>query len=214
MVDARKIGRNLGKHLSDCTSMMIPGMPIFSAYENLIVGMSDEVSINTRLWMTGLSYAGFGSVVSRGRDLSKKLLGITAESSEKVQKIHDLIYFSSINIPFSIGVYYCLSGERDWSKIVIGTGFSCGFGALLGPLSGYAIDACRDMVGLDECHRPAYAKSIKKLSPNVKKGLVALSVAASIVLTAGGYKLSPDKDTKQYQNNNSALEIRIEEKAN
>src|SRR3989344_5837964 len=109
--------------------------------------MSKQVSINSKLLAAGATYAGLGFLIKSGRDLSRKFFGIYTSSKERVQNIHDAIYFAAINIPINLG-FYVSSGERDLYKIAVGTGIGVVMGAVLGPINGYVIAALAMTTGI------------------------------------------------------------------
>ncbi|MDP3882211.1 MAG: hypothetical protein Q8Q31_05030 [Nanoarchaeota archaeon] len=204
----KKIAKGLAKHFVDSTALLAIPVPLYAAYETLLLGMKDIVSFTSKATIIGLTYAGLGFLVSEGRDLSKRLFGLTQESPERLQKKHDFFYFATINIPLSIGLYI-YSGETDWKKIALGTGLSSILGAVMGPVNGYIVDSARDVVHLEECKRTAYVKYFKHINPFLKTSLAPLTVAASIALTAGIYHLSSDKSISEHYKKQS-LEQKIE----
>lgn len=201
---------SLTKHLVDTTVLVGPSTPIFAAYETLVAGMSDMVSLKSRLLVLGGAYLGVGSLISRGRDYSRSFFGVTKESSEGVQKLHDFFYFPSVNLPIATFMYRVVGGETDWKKIGLGLGFALAYDLCLGPLAGYLIDSGRDLAGIDECHRPLYAKSLGRFSSNVKKNIATSIVAASLATTVGIYTFSPKNNiSKEKTNISQGLEQKV-----
>lgn len=188
---AKKVFDNLKYHVVDSTALLASSHPIFSTIDTMVAGMSDDVSINARLCITGLTYAGLGWVVGRGRDLSRKLFNITNKTRERTQQIHDSLYLATINLPLGVGLYVA-AGETDIKKIAIGTGMGMLFGAFMGPWVGYAIDSFRDLTGLDECQRRLYPNFIRNLKPRVKKELAVALTVASVGLMSMVYALTPN----------------------
>ena len=200
-MDIKKVGKGLAYHLVDTTALNTFGNPIFGSLEVTLYGMSDEVSLNARIFACTIGYFGLGSVLTQGRDLSKKILGITKETKEKIKQFHDAAYLVAFNSVFSPTMYLA-SGETDLKKIAIGTGINMAVSPFAGIIMGYAVDSFRDLTGLEESER--VPKLVKKQRPSVKKGLAAVITAASIGLMVGIYSLTPDKpiDTN-YQNTTS-----------
>ena len=194
---------NLQLHLIDSTTMISIGNPISAAMEIELAGMSDEISIKARLIATTLTYAGFGSVVSRLRDLWRKGFKITDATKERIQFIHDTVYLTAFNSVFS-PIFYYVSGSRDLKEITIATVAAAGLSLSLGGVAGYAIDGFRDLTGIKECNRKSYPGIIRRQSSKVKKGLAALVVAGSLGITAGIYGLTSDNETIN-ENNKAAL---------
>lgn len=188
------VKNKLKYHLVDSTSLLAESTPFFAAYEKGLARMSDELSINARLFAVGLTYFGcMGYAFAKGRDLYRKFLNITGETKEKVQALHDSLYtglFNSVAAP----LIYFACGSRDVKEIAIGTGCGVGLGLVNGAPMGYAIDVFRDLTGLGNCERKTYPNFIKKQSPKIKKAIAVGLVAASLAVTSGIYSLVPDKE--------------------
>lgn len=199
---AKKVPKFVATYFVDSTALLLTPLPLYSAYETLLVGMRDIVSLNSKLDAVEWTYKGLGIAVSLGRKASRWMWGITKESPERVQKRHDLFYFAAINIPLSVN-FYLRAGETDWEKIAWGAGISSLLGAITGPISGYLVDSARDIAHLEECKRPGYVKYIKPLPTWAKTSLAPLAVAASIALTTGVYHLSSDKSISEHYRTNS-----------
>lgn len=202
--------QNLRQHLTDSSAILIESTPIFAALETGIAGMSNDVSVNARLYAMSLAYAGFGFAYGEGRDLWRKMFHVTQESKEKIQGICDFAYAAAFNSIAGPAIYY-LSGCRDLKEAAIGTACGVGFGALNAWFIGYAIDGFRDLTGFKECIRHSYPNIIKKQSPKIKAGLAALLVAGSLALTSEVYHLntlrhSNDKPT-QIENTQQVKDI-------
>ncbi len=178
-------------HLVDSTAMLAIGTSVSAAMEVGIAGMSDDVSINARLLAAGLTYAGMGSVFSRGRDLWRMGFGITDKTREKIQGIHDIAYMTALNSAIS-PIFYYISGSRDWKEIVIGTAGIAALNLSLGWPAGYTIDLFRDLTGIKKSER--IPSRIRNLGSGTKKGLATLALAGSLAVTAGIYGLTQDKN--------------------
>lgn len=202
---------NLKYHIVDSTALLASSHPIFSAFETMVVGMSDDVSINAKVYLTGLTYAGLGYITSRGRDLSRRLFNITDKTKERIQSLHDSAYLAAINLPLGIGLY-TLAGETDIKKITIGTGIGMTFGAFMGPWVGYAIDSYRDLTGLKTCERRVYPNIIRNLRPRTKKCLAVVLTAASIGAMGLIYSLTPD-NSEIVMNEKPAVQQAFENKS-
>ena len=186
----QKIRGGLKTHFVDSTAMLAASNPIFAGLETMILGMSDEISINARLLATGLFYGGEGFLVSKGRDIYRKLVKVNENTKESLQQLHDTIYMGSFCLLTTPAFYYA-AGSRDLKEIVGGTVLSTLFGLTSGGLIGYAIDAYRDLTGIKES--PRIPNMVKDMSPKMKLGLVTVLTAASIALTAGIYAITSDK---------------------
>jgi hypothetical protein len=198
---------NIGKtHVVDTTAMLASTNPIFAFFENVALGMSDEVSTKARLAAATLAYTGLATAVTRGRDLSQKLFKITPESSERKQYVHDtgfLIVLNAIIAP----VMYKVAGAEG-SEILKGTGAAMGLSFVNGYIIGYAIDAFRDLTGIKKSSR--IPKKIQNLSSRAKLGLAGLSLAALVGINAGVYELTPDKVEETKNDRGYSIENVIE----
>ncbi len=178
-------------HVVDTTSLLTISNPLYSLFETTISGMSDEVSINARVFVAKISYLGIGSLYARGRDLSRRIFKITKESSEKTQQIHDSLYSALFNTMFAPPVYMYSGADRK--EVLIGGCVAALFGLVSGPLMGWGIDVGRDLTGLGKCERKTYPSFIKKRGKMIKKGLATASITASIGLMGLIYNLTPDE---------------------
>ncbi len=185
-----KIAQKLKKSMVDSTALLVATTPIFAGLENITLGMTDEVSMNARLLAAGTTYAGFGFLAAKGRDLYRKLFNITDKTPEGRQQVNDCLYIGLCNIIFSPPLYY-FSGAHDIKQIIGGTIIGVGVGLLSGGLMGYSIDAYRDLTGIKESSR--VPECVRKRSKKFKIGLAALITAASIGLTGSIYSITPDK---------------------
>lgn len=85
------------------------------------------------------------------------------------------------------------------------------FGLCLGGWTGYAIDAYRDLSGLQHCERPLYPLLLKRLSPRMKKGLAVALTAASVGLTGLVYSFTPDAPPASGKKTSFVLEHHFDE---
>lgn len=193
----KKLKENLKYHIIDSTAMLAESTPIFAAFETGLAGMSDEVSINAKLFAAGLTYlGGLGYVYAKGRDLSKKLFKIKDATKEKIQGLHDAVYSGAFNLIVVPAIYF-VSEARNIEEIAIGTAGAVAIGLVNGAPMGYAVDLFRDLTGLKNCERPSYPKLLKRQNSKIKKSLAVLLTAGAIALTAGIYALTPDKKDAQ-----------------
>ncbi len=179
-ISKRRLISELKRHFIDSTAIVSIATPINATLETMVVGMSDKVSINSRLFGAGITYAGLGSL-TKIRDASKRYLGIVKESKQYVKGLHD-IAFAGIFVVGTKPLVYIASGESDWKKIGLATFLSTlTIGAIAYPL-GYAVDSYRDLTGIESSER--LPKFIERQSPKVKKSL-ATFLTASLVGVAG-----------------------------
>jgi len=190
----KNIINNLKYHVVDSTALLAESTPIFAAFETGLAGMSDEISINARLFSAGLIYfGGMGYAYAKGRDLSRKLFKIKDTTREKIQGFHDAVYSGAFSLAVAPVIYFA-SGARDPKEIAIGTAGAIALGLVNGAPMGYAVDLFRDLTGLKKCERPSYPNSLKRQNSKTKKTLAALFTAGAIALTFGVYALTPDKN--------------------
>jgi len=182
-----KMKESLAKHLVDSTAVATVSNTVMAPLETLVCGMPNEVSANARMLGTALTFAGLGTVYTKGRDLSKRVFKITEKTSEKVKAIHDTLYSVGYLMAITPAFYYA-SGSRDLKEIAAGTIATAAVGLLAGSPTGYAIDAYRDLTGIQESER--LPDCIKKQDSKVKKGLVALITAGSVAAITALYSLN------------------------
>ena len=188
-----KVADSLKYHVVDSTALLAESTPIFAIFETRLAGMSDDISMNARLFAAGLTYlGGMGYAYAKGRDLSRKLFKIKDATKEKIQSFHDAVYSGAFNLVVAPAIYFA-SGVRDPKEIAIGTASAIALGLVNGAPMGYAVDLFRDLTGLKDCERPSYPNMLKRQSSKTKKSLAALLTAGTIALTAGVYALTPSK---------------------
>lgn len=190
-------------HIVDSTGLLAVTNPIFATFENVFLGMSDEVSLNARLFATGITYAGMGSLFSRGRDLSRKLFNVKDTSKEGIQFVHDTGYAVALNAIVSPIMYATAGADSD--EILKGTITAMAMSPLIGYVSGYAIDCFRDLTGIEKSER--IPKKITNLTSKKKKGLAGLLVAGLVAANYGIYEATPDK---QLSSNEGIIENRLD----
>jgi len=190
---------------SDATAISIESIPFFAAFEVGVSGMSDEVSLRTRLSATVLAYCGLGWAYGKGRDTWRKAFSVTDDSSEALQAVHDAGYTVVFNMVVSPPMYYLLGGERDLEKIAIGTGCAMGFGAINGIPMGWFTGIFRDLTGLEKCERKTYPDFIKRQSQRTKRTIATGLAVASIASMAAIYSYLPNQ--KLFFNDDVAIEV-------
>jgi len=183
--------KNWKIHLVDTTAVLTSMSPIWTVFDTSI-GMEDETSIIAKAGVVLVSYAGSGWLYGKLRDVSKKHFEITDRSKEIIQGMHDFLYNAVYSSIFT-GLIYTVSREPDPWKIAAAVGFAASTAVVRGPISGYSIDAARDLTGLKECNRRLYPRWVKNRTPKIKKAIAASLIAASIGAQVLTYHLSPDK---------------------
>jgi len=203
-----RLGNGLKYHVVDTTALLTSTNPIYSAMEVGISGMSDQVSIDSRLTVAALSYGGMAFAFSRGRDLSRKIFHITNKTRERIQTFHDFAYTAAFNLAVAPPIY--LSMGADLKQAAVGGLTAAAFSTVMGPIMGYSVDAARDLTGLKNCERSSYPELLRKQPSVIKKGLAALLVAGSIATMWGIYSLTPDANEEVIISNQVPQEIQIE----
>ncbi len=187
----RKLKDNLVLHAIDSTALLAESTPIFAVFETGLAGMSDDLSVNARFLAAGLTYfGGLGIAYSKGRDVYRKVLGITDKTGERIQSFNDAAYNGLFNLLVAPAMYYA-SGVREPKEIALGTASAIAVGLVNGAPMGYAVDLFRDLTGLKKCERPSYPGLLSEQNSKTKKTLAALITAGSVALTAGIYALTP-----------------------
>jgi len=190
-MNLEKLINNGKQYLSDCTAVAAVYTPAYALMEVGLAGMSHQQSLDARLVGLSSIYLGLGSVISLGRDYSRKLFDITEDSPGKIRKIHDTLYLATIAI-VSNPIFYLAIGARDVKEIVVGTVAGAVLSAVIGAPMGYVIDWFRDLLGVEPAqHMPSF---MKRCSSRVKKTIAVGLVAASVGLTGAVYHLVPDKE--------------------
>ena len=190
-----KFKKGLKYLLIDSTSILTPTSPILAAMEVGIAGMSDSVSLGSRLSFAGLSYIGLGPAYAKGRDFSRSRFKINNQTKESIQTLHDSAYTIIFNLLLTPPVYLAMGA--DVRQSAIGGLAAAGMGVFLGPVMGYSVDVGRDLTGLKKCERSSYPESIRKQSSSVKLGLAGVLVAGAISAMAGIYSLTPNKSNSE-----------------
>ena len=93
-------------------------------------------------------------------DLSRRVFGITGETIERTQIIHDMIYIFALNLVITPIIY--LAVGNSLKQAATSTLFVALMGLCLGPLMGYSVDVARDMTGLRQCQRSTYPDLVRK----------------------------------------------------
>ena len=202
-MERSKMYEGLKRHIVDSTAILSVANPIFSALETMVIGMSNEISINAKIVGSISAFSGLGSLIAKGRDISRGLFGIDEKTSEKKQGLHDALYNAIINLAIA-PLTYLASGERNFKKIAIGTAIAAGTGIVSGWPIGYSIDAFRDLTGISPSER--LPNLVKKQKPRTKLGLAALITALSIGAMATIYTLNPHKYENKVEDNKPKIE--------
>jgi hypothetical protein len=191
-----KIKYEIKRHFSDSTAIITMFFPLYSFYETFIVGMSNAVSFDSRLWNTGSIYAGIGSF-TKLRDFSKeKLFKIKKSTKEILKYAHDSLFAATLILGLK-PVIYLVSGETDWRKIVLGTFGSVGLGSILTGPAGHLVDIYRDLTGVKESERTP--RILQRQPPRIKKIIAAAALTTSLALGGLVYYINPTPEGRGYK---------------
>lgn len=183
------------KHLVDSTAIYASSTPIYTLFENVVLGMSDNVSMSARATTGVLTYLGMGFAISKGRDISKGLFGIDNSSSGRAQTFHDAAYltgFTTVVSPF----VYAVSGA-SLEENVAGTLTAMALAIPVGPIIGYAVEVFRDLTEIEESRR--VPETIKRAPPTIKRCIAGALVAAFLGSAGLIYYVTPDKEISRVQ---------------
>jgi hypothetical protein len=173
---------NLKLHLADSAAITTVLVPVSSAIDTIIAGVSDWESIKARFLVAGVMFGGFGSVISRAGSLYRNLLNLEPKPNT------DTFLPDSVNLMAGTFItclpFYYAFGVRDLKDIFIGSAIT----AIASPAMLGTTNIFRTVTGLKE----SYSSFTKELKPRAKKGLVSLIVAASIASTAAVYNFNQD----------------------
>lgn len=174
---------------------------------NNLMAMTDGKSWGGKQGMALMMYGGFGLAYSKLRAKSIKYFGIppprklngpddrhTPEEIRDEVRLakHDFWLTAAYSSAMLVAGYH-IFGEHNWTKIACATITSCLTQPVRGPLVGYMMDVFKDLIGLQECHRPTYPQSVRRLGRLPKFGVALAGVAASLALMAGEYHLTPSE---------------------
>ena len=200
-----KLGERLKYHLVDSTALAAISTPYFAGVEVFRAGFSDEQSLNARLFAAGLLYCGMGSVVSKGRDISRNLFRITEKTKGKKQFLHDTLYMGAFNLAFS-PIFYISIGAQNFEQIAVGTIGGIAYGLASGAILGASIDISRDLTGLEDCERRFYPKAVKNFKSKAKKAVAGGLVAGCIGWTQFFYQVSNNPQAQEPKSQKIGME--------
>jgi len=188
---SQKIKGRLVKHLVDTTGLSLAVTPFFALMETTVRHMSDWESFKTRLWGTGLGYAGNAFLYSGGRDLTRWLFRINDKTNEFIQLAADLAYSAAFNTALHYALYSHTTSQSH-AELTLSALTAGGVGAAVGPIGGYAIDLYRDLTGIKPCERKLYPRRLRELDTKGKRKALGYISAALAAATALVYVLTPN----------------------
>lgn len=200
---------------------LILSNPIASAIERWGYGMTNEESIDARIWASIISIAA-GEGFELGRHYFNKGIDRLTKPEERCQKTRDFFYSGLFSVAFTAGLYTFIGAKLE--DIVTGSLVAPLIGAPMGITTGYSIDASRELTGLDEYDKADVKKKkrlpekIRNLSKKTKLGIFGLAIAGSIAVMSGIYSLTPDSFKgikgciKDYVTNSQSYDVQEERK--
>ncbi|MEM4331354.1 MAG: L-alanine exporter AlaE, partial [Candidatus Anstonellales archaeon] len=170
---------DIKKYFIDNIAIVSEANPVFAFFEVFISNLSVKTSLNSRILGTFITFIGFGTIFSKGRDMWRKIFRVNQKTNEKIQAFHDFIYAGILNLVTMPPTYalsqYMANEELDMKKILTASVIAAIVSGLNGPFVGYAIDIYRDLSNIKECERTFY-KKLKINNKSVKKiGIYALT---------------------------------------
>jgi hypothetical protein len=102
--------------------------------------------------------------------------------------LHDSLYFSGLTL-LGQPVLYALAGATTQENID-GTLLSTLIAIPSGILAGYAVDAFRELMDVEDS--PRIPPAVMALPKHVKRGLLAASIMGSLAVNGAIYALTPD----------------------
>ncbi|MFH1456317.1 MAG: L-alanine exporter AlaE [archaeon] len=191
------------QHVTDSVGLFVVSTPLGAFLENVLAGMSDEVSFKSRAIVGGLYLGGLGGIMGYFRDKSRKLFHVTDKTKEGYQQIHDMAYIATVTAIVN-PLIYLGAGAKDAKEIALGTGFATLTALCTGGIMGYSVDLFRDLTGYKKSER--IPQSISYARPYFKKSLAAGILTTSIGLAGLVYHLTPDQPEEINEETISSLE--------
>jgi len=175
---------NWRRHITDATVLSSVQNVVLAPIETLVLDMTNEVSIKSRLIGTALTFFGMTYVYVGLRDRSRRLFHIGKGTSELVYGVHDALY-TAVYLGTITPPCYLLSGETDLEKIALATvGTIVGSLSLGGPVN-YLMDVAEELVGVKEPERSP--QWVRDLSLKAKRRVAAAGVAVPTIATIAFY---------------------------
>jgi len=193
----KDLGELLKTHFVDTTGILTATHPIYSFWENFVLGYSDNLSINARLRASWLFYAGAGFLFSQGRKLYHKTR-IALGSNPKAEKLHDIFYAGAFGAVFSAATY--IGQTSTFEQFALGVVTGTALGMIAGIPAGFGIKCARSLTGLPEQipeqvapepPKKTIPKYLRELPRKAKLKIAAGSLAASLAIMSTVYTLTP-----------------------
>ncbi|MEM4295956.1 MAG: hypothetical protein QXS91_04095, partial [Candidatus Anstonellales archaeon] len=82
---------DIKKYFIDNIAIVSEANPVFAFFEVFISNLSVKTSLNSRILGTFITFIGFGTIFSKGRDMWRKIFRVNQKTNEKIQAFHDFI---------------------------------------------------------------------------------------------------------------------------
>tara|TARA_Y100000034_G_C6907867_1_gene421890 strand:- start:2551 stop:3225 length:675 start_codon:yes stop_codon:yes gene_type:complete len=206
-MDLSKIRKGLSKfyskdYLSMCTGALTFVTPIGAAIEKSS-GMTDPVSLKTRLTTAAVFYLGLGKLVEL-RDYS--INRIEKKSGKELKGWgkwgHDSLFSVGVSLIVRTPIYLS-SGETDWKKIGWAVAGNTIFTMAAGGFIAYLGDLYREILN-PEREEKRVPNFMKNKSYNMKRNLLIGLTAASLTLTGLVYYFTPNGEQEKGQEQSSS----------
>ena len=178
------------RHLTDSVALIAASTPGGALLENVVAGMSDDISLKTRFMIGGLYLAGLGGALGWGRDFSRRIFHITEKTKERYQQLHDMAYVAAVTLVLHPTLYF-VAGSKEIKEIALATGFATVAAFATGGILGYSLDLFRDLTGYKSSTR--IPEKIRNMPGKAKKAFAVAVFSASLGITGLIYYLTPDK---------------------
>lgn len=179
---------NVKAHLADSAAVTTILTPMASFIDTYFAGMTDLSAIKSRLLVTGLTFGGLGSLISRSGDIYRRSFGIESES-KKDNFRWDAVRLSVVSAIASVPLYLMFGVNSLYAGLA-----GMGITAVSHPIALGTTNLFRNVAGLKTSYPLSFLKDIK---PKTRKGLVGLMVATSIASTTAVYNFNSDTDSLQ-----------------
>ena len=173
------------KQVIDATALVVASQPMYAFFELYVWPMPPTVSLGSRLWAIGATYAGVGFLVATCREWWKSRAGICSGKSERKKWIHDMAYkavFNAATQPVTYVAVGLFTGGVALQDVIGGTAATTLVAFASGGYECYVLDTFRELWGIKPPER--LPMCVQEKSSAQKKG-IALTFSALSYLSLG-----------------------------